>query len=83
LAPSEKRLIPEFLWHGPEAHGFRGEYWNCNWVALVLEEEFGVQYHPGPTLATEGLAEIDPPSLESAERLFSWMNQAFACCLRL
>src|SRR6266849_7133964 len=24
LAPAQKRLIPDFLWHGPEAYGFRG-----------------------------------------------------------
>lgn len=47
LSPDQKRLIPELLWHGPEAYGFRGEFWNCHRVALVLEEEFGVEYHPG------------------------------------
>jgi transposase len=47
LTPEEKRLIPDFLWHGPEAYGFRGEYWNCHRVARVLQEEFGVAYHPG------------------------------------
>src|SRR3982751_4311647 len=25
LAPAQKRRIPEFLWHGAEADGFRGE----------------------------------------------------------
>lgn len=47
LTADQKRLIPDFLWHGPEAYGFRGEYWSCHRVALVLEEEFGVAYHPG------------------------------------
>ena len=47
LTADEKRLIPDFLWHGPEAYGFRGEYWNCQRVASVLQEEFGVAYHPG------------------------------------
>jgi transposase len=45
LAPTQKRLIPEFLWHGPEAYGFRGEVWTCSRVARVIEEEFGVRYH--------------------------------------
>ena len=27
-------LIPEFLWHGPEAYGFRGQVWTC---AAALE----------------------------------------------
>jgi transposase len=45
LAAEQKRLIPEFLWHGPEAYGFRGEVWTCARIAVVLEEEFGVRYH--------------------------------------
>jgi transposase len=45
LSPEQKRLIPEFLWHGPEAYGFRGDVWTCARVARVIEEEFGVRYH--------------------------------------
>jgi transposase len=40
-------LIPDFLWHGAEAYGFRGEVWTCARIAKVLEEEFGVSYHKG------------------------------------
>src|SRR6267154_1494697 len=47
LTPDQKRLIPDFLWHGAEAYGFRGEFWTCARVACVLTDEFGVQYHPG------------------------------------
>jgi transposase len=47
LSPAERRLIPEFLWHGPEAYGFRGEVWTCARVAKVIEWEFGVTYHKG------------------------------------
>lgn len=45
LTPEQKRLIPEFLWHGAEAYGFRGEVWTCARIARVIEEEFGVRYH--------------------------------------
>src|SRR5512135_82340 len=45
LTAEQQRLIPEFLWHGPEAYGFRGEVWTCARIALVIEEEFGVRYH--------------------------------------
>jgi transposase len=45
LSSRQKRLIPEFLWHGPEAYGFRGAVWTCARVARVIEEEFGVRYH--------------------------------------
>jgi len=47
LTPDQLRLLPDFLWHGPEAYGFRGEVWTCARVAKVLAEEFGVSYHPG------------------------------------
>jgi transposase len=45
LSAAQKRLIPEFLWHGAEAYGFRGEVWTCARVARVIEEEFGIRYH--------------------------------------
>jgi transposase len=45
LSSAQKRLIPEFLWHGAEAYGFRGEVWTCARVAKVIEEELGVRYH--------------------------------------
>jgi transposase len=45
LTAAQKRLIPEFLWHGAEAYGFRGEVWTCARIAQVLEEELGVRYH--------------------------------------
>src|SRR4051794_20861641 len=41
LAPEQLRLIPDFLWHGPEAYGFRGNVWTCGRVVDVLAEEFG------------------------------------------
>jgi transposase len=45
LSPAQKRLIPEFLWHGAEAYGFRGEVWTCARIAKVIQEEFGIHYH--------------------------------------
>jgi transposase len=45
LTAAQKRLIPEFLWHGAEAYGFRGQVWTCARIAQVIEEEFGVCYH--------------------------------------
>jgi transposase len=47
LSEAQKRLIPEFLWHGAEAYGFRGEVWTCARIARVIEEEFGVRYPKG------------------------------------
>ncbi len=45
LTPAQKEWIPELLWHGAEAYGFRGEVWTCARIARVIEEEFGVRYH--------------------------------------
>jgi transposase len=44
LTPEQRRLVPDFLWHGAEAYGFRGDVWTCGRVAGVLQEEFGVRY---------------------------------------
>jgi hypothetical protein len=45
----EKRMIPDYLWHGAEAYGFpygfRGALWTCPRVQKVIEIEFGVKYH--------------------------------------
>ena len=45
LSVEQAALIPEFLWHGPEAYGFRGSVWTCARVARVIAEAFGVRYH--------------------------------------
>jgi transposase len=45
LSPDQRRSIPELLWHGPEAYGFRGQVWTCARIAKVIEWEFGVRYH--------------------------------------
>ena len=42
-APQRDRL-PELLWHGAEAYGFRGDIWTCARVAEVIAQEFGVTY---------------------------------------
>jgi transposase len=47
LSPRQLRMIPEFLWHGAEAYGFRGQVWTCGRVARVIEWEFGVRYDKG------------------------------------
>lgn len=45
LTPKQAAMIPEFLSHGAEAYGFRGELWTCSRVAAVIRQEFGVTYH--------------------------------------
>ena len=46
LREEERGRLPELLARGAEAHGFRGEVWTCERVALVIRREFGVGYHP-------------------------------------
>ena len=45
LSRTQKGLLPDFLAHGAEAYGFRGEVWTCARIAKVIEREFGVSYH--------------------------------------
>jgi transposase len=45
LTPDQVGSIPELLWHGSEAYGFRGQVWTCARIAKVIEWEFGVRYH--------------------------------------
>ena len=45
LSAEQRAHIPEFLWHGPEAYGFRGQVWTCARIARVIEEELGARYH--------------------------------------
>jgi transposase len=42
LAPEQLGLLPDLLWHGPEAYGFRSSVCTCERVVGVLYEEFGV-----------------------------------------
>jgi transposase len=46
LSEDERARLPELLAQGPEAHGFRGDVWTCERVAIVIRTEFGVSYHP-------------------------------------
>jgi len=45
LMPDQLKMIPEFLSHGAEAYGFRGEVWTCRRIVQVIAREFAVTYH--------------------------------------
>lgn len=36
LTPAQLKQLPEFLWHGAEAYGFRGDVWTCARIAQVI-----------------------------------------------
>src|SRR5215218_3814908 len=46
LSEEQRMKLPELLERGAEAHGFRGDVWTCERVAMVIRREFGVSYHP-------------------------------------
>jgi transposase len=46
LSDEQRARLPELLARGAQAHGFRGEVWTCERVAIVIRKEFGVSYHP-------------------------------------
>ena len=43
LTDEQLHRLPDFLWHGPEAYGFRGQVWTCARIAGVIAQEFGVR----------------------------------------
>ncbi len=44
LTDEQLHLLPDFLSHGAEAYGFRGDVWTCARVGRVIEQEFDVRY---------------------------------------
>jgi transposase len=46
LSEEQRARVAELLGRGAEAHGFRGELWTCERVAIVIRREFGVSYNP-------------------------------------
>jgi transposase len=46
LSEQERAQLPELLARGAQTHGFRGDVWTCERVAIVIRKEFGVSYHP-------------------------------------
>lgn len=44
LSEAQLRRIPEFLSHGAEAYGFRGDVLTCTRIAKIIEWELGVSY---------------------------------------
>jgi len=46
LSAAQRRRLREILLHGPRAAGFSTELWTCRRVAEVVQQEFGISYHP-------------------------------------
>lgn len=46
LTIEQRTLIPTLLAKSAESYGFRGNLWTTKRVAVVIERQFGVHYHP-------------------------------------
>jgi len=46
LSLEQKAQIPRLLEQGAQAFGFRGDIWTCGRIAQVIDNTFGVSYHP-------------------------------------
>jgi transposase len=47
LTASDRKRLEELLLQGPEKLGYETPLWTCARVAHLIEDEFGVEYHPG------------------------------------
>lgn len=46
LEPEQMAQLPALLEQGAEAFGFRGQVWTTARVAQMIQQQFGVKYHP-------------------------------------
>jgi len=47
LGPQQLAHLKQLLICGPESLGYQTPLWTCPRVAQLIEQEFGVSYHPG------------------------------------
>ena len=47
LSAEQQRQVLGWLREGAEAHGFRGNLWTRKRVAVLIERQLGIRYHPG------------------------------------
>jgi transposase len=47
LTPAQREALHDIIESGPVAHGLNTGVWTSKLVAEVIQEEFGVDYHPG------------------------------------
>ena len=46
LSDAQLATVEQALGEGPTAHGFTGELWTLDRIAIVIEQLTGVRYHP-------------------------------------
>jgi transposase len=47
LSAAQQSQVLAWLREGAEAHGFRGALWTGKRVAVLIERQLGIRYHPG------------------------------------
>jgi transposase len=47
MSAAQLAHLEQLLLDGPEAHGYPTPLWTCQRVARLIEDEFGIAYHPG------------------------------------
>lgn len=47
ISEQDQIILSDIIESGPVAYGFLGGVWTSSMIARVIEEEFGVKYHPG------------------------------------
>jgi transposase len=47
LSTAQQSQVLGWLREGAEAHGFRGDLWTRKRVAVLIERNLGIRYHPG------------------------------------
>jgi len=47
LSEADRKRLEELLVQGPEKLGYETPLWTCARVAHLIDNEFGVEYHPG------------------------------------
>ena len=47
LSAEQQSQVLGWLREGAEAHGFRGDLWTRKRVAVLIERQLGIRYHPG------------------------------------
>lgn len=70
LTAEQRAALPELLAKGAEAYDFVGDVWTAKRVALMINREFGVRYHPAHLsrlLRQQGLS-VQKPVVRATQR---------------
>jgi putative transposase len=81
LSAKQRAHLPTLLAQGAEAYGFRGAVWTARRIGHVIQQEFGVRYHPSHVnrlVRALGLS-VQVPEIRAAQRnqvkVDTWFNE--------